>query len=72
MKAPDLSKLFGPKKGSPDMDEPDMDEDMPMEDTEETSSALDSAIDEVFDSSDPVARREAFKSAIRLCKEGDY
>jgi hypothetical protein len=37
----------------------------------ETEEALDMAIDEAFSSEDPVARREAFKNAVRLCKE-DY
>lgn len=70
MKAPDLEMVFGkPKKGAPEMDAPETGDLEMEEDAEEASSALDSAIDDVFASSDPEARREAFKTAIRLCKE---
>lgn len=41
-------------------------------DTSEMDAALDGAIDDVFATDDPVARREAFKRAISLCKEGGY
>ena len=50
--------MSGPAEGE------DMDEDA------ESEEALDAAIDEAFSSDDPVTRREAFKNAIRLCKEG--
>lgn len=45
---------------------PTVDEDAEME------AALDESIDEVFASEDPVMRREAFKRAIRLCKDSAY
>ena len=35
----------------------------------EAEEALDAAIDEAFTTEDPEARREAFKNAMRLCKD---
>ncbi len=58
----DLEAAFGggdmpPAEGEmPDTDEMGADEE-----------ALDMAIDEAFEAEDPVARREAFKNAVRLC-----
>ncbi len=73
MAAPDLEGLFGkPKGAAPGMDEESMSEDMDEGDDAETAEAEDAAIDEVFATKDPVARREAFKNAVRLCKESAY
>lgn len=44
----------------------------PEDDAAEMEAALDDAIDEAFSAEDPVLRREAFKRAIRLCKEETY
>lgn len=41
-------------------------ESMP-EDEGGDEEALDMAIDEAFDATDPAVRREAFKNAVRLC-----
>ena len=63
----DLDQVFAPGgEAAPGEMEPGPgDED----DDAESGAALDSTIDEIFDSEDPVARREAFKRAIHLCKE---
>lgn len=37
----------------------------------ENEDALNSAIDEMFTATDPVQRREAFKTACKLCDEDD-
>jgi hypothetical protein len=60
----DLDSLFGPEEGAP------LDDEMAPEDAEGDEAALDMAIDEAFESDDPVARREAFKNAVRLCGHG--
>ena len=72
MKPPDLEVVFG--KGEPGMDMEEGAEDMGAMEGEdaEMDEALDSAIDDVFASKDPEARREAFKTAIRLCKDSGY
>ena len=59
----DFSDVFG--EGAP---VEDMGEDMEMEEDEASEEAVDAAIDEAFATEDPVARREAFKNAVRLCK----
>lgn len=41
----------------------------PEGDEGETEATLDLAIDDIFATEDPVARRAAFKRAIELCKE---
>ena len=72
MKPPDLEVVFG--KGAPGAEMDEGAEDMGAMEGEdaEMDEALDSAIDDVFASKDPEARREAFKTAIRLCKESSY
>lgn len=40
----------------------------PADDSQETEAALDDAIDEIFSTDDPAARREAFKRALELCE----
>jgi hypothetical protein len=63
----DFSDVFGKAgEGAPTDDAPDEGDDA------ETEDALDSAIDEAFSSEDPVARREAFKTACRLCNQSGY
>lgn len=64
----DLAAVFaGPEGGPP----PPPTGDMSSTNTDDmqTEEALDAAIDEAFDSTDPVQRREAFKRAMRLCNE---
>lgn len=56
----DFSEVFGAAGPAP------VEED--MEEDEESEEAVDAAIDEAFATEDPVARREAFKNAVRLCK----
>ena len=51
---------------------PPVDDAVPVDDEAEMEAALDESIDEVFASEDPVMRREAFKRAIRLCKDSAY
>lgn len=63
----DLDAVFGAEEGAP-VD----DIDMPPEDMAGDEEALNMAIDEAFDSTDPDMRREAFKNAVRLCKELPY
>lgn len=69
----DLDAVFaGPVGG--DMPPP---ADMPPPDDDhsaETDAALDDAIDEIFSTDDPAARREAFKRALELCEQskGSY
>lgn len=63
-----LDEVFGAGGGAMPPD-PELDE---AEDMAESEEAVDLAIDEAFDTDDPVARREAFKNAVRLCKEGPY
>ncbi len=48
--------------------EPPLPDDLGDEDAGGDEEALDMAIDEAFDSDDPMVRREAFKNAVRLCK----
>lgn len=64
MSKADLDEVFGPEEGAP-VEGDDM---MSDEDVEGDDAALDMAIDEAFESDDPVTRREAFKNAVRLCK----
>jgi hypothetical protein len=72
----DLDAVFlvgdGKGKGPP----PPMEEMAAPEKDPDAEAALDGAIDEMFATDDPVARREAFKRALRLCEEsekgGDY
>lgn len=63
----ELDQVFGGDAGAPPTD--DM---VPPEDEAADEEALDMAIDEAFDSEDPVARREAFKNAVRLCGHSSY
>lgn len=58
----DLEAVFGAEEGAPPIDG-----EMPNPDEMVDEEALDMAIDEAFDAEDPVARREAFKNAVRLC-----
>jgi len=58
---PDLEAVFGAEEGAP------VEGDMPDTDEMVDEEALDMAIDEAFSAEDPVARREAFKNAVRLC-----
>lgn len=58
----DLEAVFGGAEGAP-VDS----EEMPNPDEMVDEEALDMAIDEAFTAEDPVARREAFKNAVRLC-----
>lgn len=74
--AEDLAAVFGGAgKGPPppmgDEPGPPPTEQAPDEDQ---TAALDGAIDEMFTTKDPVARREAFKRAMMLCEksEGGY
>lgn len=39
-------------------------------DSGDSEKAEDDAIDALFDATDPAARREAFKNAVRLCTQG--
>lgn len=66
MKPEDMEAVFAPPGGAEGEPSDDMAEEG---DAAESDAALDSTIDEIFDSEDPVARREAFKRAIHLCKE---
>ena len=71
MKAPDLEVVFGkgPKR-PPDESmgaQDDGADEGEGEDDTESDDAENSAIDEVFSTKDPEARREAFKNAVRLC-----
>lgn len=63
----DLDAVFldGAEAGAEDLD-PLLDE--PPGDDMGNEEALDMAIDEAFDATDPEMRREAFKNAVRLCK----
>lgn len=73
MAAPDLEAVFGkPKGAAPSMGEESAPEEGMEDDDAESAEAEDAAIDEVFASKDPAARREAFKTAVRLCKESSY
>jgi hypothetical protein len=73
MKKPDLAIVFGkggdhpaddnveePTEGKDDDNDPEMDD------------ALNSAIDDLFAAKDPEARREAFKTAVNMCKDSSY
>lgn len=64
-KPEDFSEVFG--EGAAPVEE---DEAMLEEEDAESEEAVDAAIDEAFATEDPVARREAFKNAVRLCKPG--
>jgi hypothetical protein len=59
----DLDAVFMP--GEDDMAEEDPG--LPPVDDGGDEEALDMAIDEAFDATDPAVRREAFKNAVRLC-----
>lgn len=70
--------MFGsPSKGGPgpalDPNAPpdDGQADPSADDPAENEDALNSAIDEMFTATDPVQRREAFKTACKLCDEDD-
>jgi hypothetical protein len=67
---PDLDAVFmAPPGDAP----PALPEDVaPGEEDTESDDTLNLAIDDIFASEDPVARREAFKRACSLCKEGGY
>lgn len=65
MEEEDFSDVFG--EGAPV--EEGMEGEMEADDPE-GDAALDAAIDEALTAEDPVIRREAFKNAVRLCKEG--
>ena len=71
MDKPDLDIVFAAKPG--DAPAGPLDEMPPMDGEEtaegESEAALDLAIDDIFATEDPTARREAFKRAIELCKE---
>jgi len=72
MKAPDLEVVFGkgPKRPPGEsMGAQDDGADMPDEDEPDSDDAENSAIDEMFTTKDPEARREAFKNAVRLCSQ---
>lgn len=72
MEKPDLDAVFMAPAGDKP---PAMADDMPPADADgdaEMDAALDGAIDDLFATDDPAARREAFKRAISLCKEGGY
>jgi vacuolar-type H+-ATPase subunit B/Vma2 len=58
----DFADVFG-AEGAPVEDE------MALEEDPEGDEALDAAIDEAMTAEDPAVRREAFKTAVRLCKE---
>jgi hypothetical protein len=60
----DLDAVFGAEEGA----EPDTMLDPAVDDGAGDEEALDMAIDEAFDATDPDVRREAFKNAVRLCK----
>lgn len=62
----DLAAVFG-GDAPPEGDMPPLDDE--MNNVEADEEALDMAIDEALNSEDPMARREAFKNAVRLCKE---
>ena len=77
---PELASLFGGGAGRGDAtalggmgDEAGEDpsqEGSPQDKTED-EQALDAAIDEIFSATDPEQRREAFKTACKLCNEQD-
>lgn len=57
----DLDDVFGAEEAMPA-------EDMPLDDEMAgDEEALNMAIDEAFEATDPEVRREAFKNAVRLC-----
>lgn len=58
----DLDAVFGAEEPPPTDDMGPPEDDMGGDD-----EALDMAIDEAFDATDPAVRREAFKNAVRLC-----
>lgn len=64
MAEPDLEEMFGAEAPVDDMASEEGDE--------ENDVALDAAIDELLTADDPATRREAFKRAISLCKDGGY
>lgn len=71
MDKPDLDIVFAAKPG--DAPAGPLEELPPLEgevdDAGESAATLDLAIDDIFATDDPIARREAFKRAIELCKE---
>jgi hypothetical protein len=71
MKKPDLEVVFG-KSPPPDEAEGKGDEAAPEQEDPEMDDALNSAIDDMFAAKDPEARREAFKTAVNMCKESSY
>lgn len=60
----DFSDVFGAAGEGAPVDD--------LEEDAESEEALDAAIDEALNAEDPAVRREAFKTAVRLCKEGSY
>jgi hypothetical protein len=62
----DFSDVFG--KGAAEGEEA-LTEDLETEEDPEGDAALDAAIDEALTAEDPVIRREAFKNAVRMCKD---
>lgn len=73
MKKPDLEVVFG--KGPPpdgEAEGPAEDSAEPHEEDPEMEDTLNSAIDDMFAAKDPEARREAFKTAVNMCKESSY
>jgi len=69
MKPEDMEAVFAAPAGKGGAEDAPPDDMSEPDDDSESEAALDSTIDEIFDSEDPVARREAFKRAIHLCKE---
>ncbi len=59
----DLDAVFLGGEDEEMLDEPSL----PEDDMGGDEEALDMAIDEAFDATDPAVRREAFKNAVRLC-----
>lgn len=79
---PDLATLFGGSAGGGgapggglggmgDEAGEDPSQEGSPEDKSEDEQALDAAIDEMFSATDPEQRREAFKTACKLCAEQD-
>jgi hypothetical protein len=65
----DLDQVFAPGGAGAEETEPALggeDDDAEMDD------AVNTAIDEVFATEDPDARREAFKRAVGLCSDSKY
>lgn len=63
----DLSQVFGAEAGAESEIDPEA---MIEDDTAGDDEALDMAIEEALNPDvDPMTRREAFKNAVRLCKD---